>query len=111
MPVPPTSELVEIGADIASRAECATGTGAGAGKDNILALVNVLRSAALDVRLQNARPSGPQKVDVAADKITEIWREHAATIYGDSPTPGALQVVFADRWAAMEISDSRASLN
>lgn len=85
MPVPPTSELVEIGADIASRAECATG--AGAGKDNVLALMNVLRSAALDVRLQNARPSGPQKVDVAADKITEIWREHAATIYGDSPTP------------------------
>src|SRR5450755_5155071 len=60
------------------------------------------RKAALDMRLVGGHPApGSSKLDVAADTIAGVWREHRDRTYRDpsgdpSPTPGALQIVFCD---------------
>lgn len=74
------------------------------------------RKAALDIRMiVPNRPSGPTKVDVAADTIYRVWEqskdnEYLDTITGQpSPIRGALQLVFSDigtphqdRWNAYD---------
>jgi ATP-dependent helicase YprA (DUF1998 family) len=60
------------------------------------------RAAALDLRLVGrARPDGPAAIDVAAEHIAAIWRQHRHDRYLDTageahPRPGALQLVFCD---------------
>ena len=71
------------------------------------------RKAALDMRLVSGAPSSTtSKLDVAADTIVAVWREHRERSYLDtatgerSPLTGALQIVFCDlstpseRWNA-----------
>lgn len=74
------------------------------------------RKAALDIRLVvDDDPSGPSKVDVAADAIYQVWEqtkdnEYLDSITGDpSPVRGGLQLVFSDigtpnptRWNAYD---------
>src|SRR5690625_219398 len=61
------------------------------------------RKAALDIRMIASRdPSGPTKVDLAADSIHRVWEQTKDNIYLDpitgqeSSVPGALQLVFSD---------------
>ena len=63
---------------------------------------------ALDMRLLGQGSTAPGKIEAAADKITEIWREHRDHAYYDTgpgasypgpnadPARGALQIVFCD---------------
>lgn len=82
----------------------------GKGEDNMLAITNDGRSAALDLHLVGRHTDEPQKIDVAAARIHEIWRETKDRQYTDdtgeiSEVRGSLQLVFcdqstpkADRW-------------
>lgn len=61
------------------------------------------RKAALDIRMiASTDPSGPTKVDLAADSIHRVWEQTKDNIYLDpitgqeSPVRGALQLVFSD---------------
>jgi N12 class adenine-specific DNA methylase len=86
--------------------------------DNMLSISSDGRAAALDIRLLSSRTvlagqafpgalslfddaNPPTKIEVAADNISDIWRENEHTIYADlagdpHPRPGALQIVFCD---------------
>lgn len=82
--------------------------------DNLLKITNDGRQAALDLRLVGRSTNEPTKIEAAADKITEIWAASRDHVYrapdgSDHPTPGALQIVFADlgtpkpgRWSVYE---------
>ncbi|MEU7802640.1 UvrD-helicase domain-containing protein [Micromonospora arborensis] len=99
--VPPSDELLERVAEHVKRAERVRGRKAEKGGDNILKVITEARGDALDLRLRGGHTDEPQKVDVAADKITKIWRDTADRVYLDAngeehPTPGALQLVFCD---------------
>ena len=71
-------------------------------EDNMLLISTDGRKAALDMRLVGGHPApGSSKLDVAADTIAGVWREHRDRTYRDpggdpSPNPGALQIVFCD---------------
>ena len=83
-------------------------------KDNILWISTDGRTASLDLRLIGDHTDGPQKIDVAADRLIEIWREHKDDVYyrpdgTPEPVRGSLQLVFCDlgvprqgRWSAYE---------
>jgi N12 class adenine-specific DNA methylase len=69
--------------------------------DNLLKITSDGRQAALDLRLLGRSTNEPTKIDAAADKITEIWGANRDHVYqapdgSDHPTPGGLQIVFAD---------------
>jgi N12 class adenine-specific DNA methylase len=82
--------------------------------DNLLKITSEGRAAALDLRLVGGTTDERSKIDVAADRIHDIWSETRDRIYRapsgeDHPTPGALQIVFADlgtpkpgRWSVYE---------
>ena len=74
-------------------------------EDNMLKVSGDGRKAGIDLRLlADAVPTDessslflePGKLDVAADRIHQIWAEHRATTYPGSKTPGSLQLVFCD---------------
>ncbi|MFC7650563.1 hypothetical protein ACFQX6_67095 [Streptosporangium lutulentum] len=71
-------------------------------QDNWLLLTHHAREMALDPRLRGLDPSGPTKLDIAADKIAEIYRRYQGATYTDSatgeqlPAKGAMQAVFCD---------------
>ncbi len=73
------------------------------GADNMLTVMGDGRKAALDLRLVGLpAPDLPQKLDVAADRITAIWQANKDKAYtGDtgepSPVTGGLQLVFLDQ--------------
>lgn len=102
-PVPPTAELLQFVERLGVRAErIATGS-VDPRDDNMLSVTSDGRKAALDMRLIiPADPSGPSKVEVAADLIVRTWNEHREREYLDvntgepSPQKGALQLVFSD---------------
>lgn len=67
----------------------------GRGLDSMLLVCNDGRKVALDPRLVGiAEPS--TKVEDAAVNIARIYRENRDRIFGESPRPGALQLVFLD---------------
>lgn len=72
-------------------------------EDNMLKISTDGRKAALDMRLVTGEPSStPSKLDVAADTVAGIWRNHRNREYVDvesgqpTATRGALQLVFCD---------------
>jgi N12 class adenine-specific DNA methylase/predicted RNA methylase len=70
-------------------------------KDNIRWISTDGRTASLDLRLIGDHTDAPQKIDVAADRLAEIWREHKDDIYYQAdgtpePIRGSLQLVFCD---------------
>ncbi|GAA1729212.1 SNF2-related protein [Microbacterium paludicola] len=116
VPVQPTVELELYVASLAERAEKVASRQVRPDEDNMLLIATDGRKAALDIRMVISRdPSGPSKVDVAADAIHRIWErtrgnEYLDTVTGQpSAVRGALQLVFSDigtpnqdRWNAYD---------
>ena len=99
--VPASPELLDFMGELAARADKVRGGISRKGEDNILSIATEGRLAALDLRLVRRRTLHPSKVDVAADRIARIWAEHRNDVFSAPdgtahPTPGALQIVFAD---------------
>lgn len=75
----------------------------GKGEDNMLLVTTDGRKAALDLRLIGQDPpDAPQKTDVVADRVAQIYRRTADNQYPGadgqpSPERGALQIVFCDQ--------------
>ena len=115
--VPATVELERFVEQLAARADQVACRAVAPEDDNMLAICTDGRKAALDVRMvdEHTRPSGPTKIDQAADAITKVWEDTRDNSYLDpataqpSPVPGALQLVFCDlgtpnptRWNAYD---------
>ncbi|MBS1674425.1 MAG: helicase, partial [Actinobacteria bacterium] len=116
VPVPPTVELERYVAQLGERAEGVQAKAVPPAEDNMLLITTDGRKAALDIRMVLSRgPSGPTKIDAAADAIARTWEqtrhnEYLDTLTGEpSPVRGALQLVFSDigtpstvRWNAYD---------
>ncbi|WP_218871389.1 helicase-related protein [Microlunatus parietis] len=114
--VQPTVELERFIEHLGERADKVASKSVSPNEDNMLVISTDGRKAALDIRMVVPnRPSGPTKVDVAADTIYRVWQqtrdnEYLDTITGQpSPVRGALQLVFSDigtpaqdRWNAYD---------
>lgn len=101
--VAPSSELVAFVKTLGERAEMIASGSVDPREDNMLSVTSDGRKAALDMRLiVSDDPSGPTKVDVAADMIFRTWEntrdtEYLDTVTGEpSPIKGAMQLVFSD---------------
>ena len=101
--VPPTAELLQYVEQLSLRAAKIGGGLIDPREDNMLAVTGDGRKAALDMRLILPNdPSGPTKVEVAADLIFHAWmntkdREYLDAVTGEpSPVKGSMQLVFSD---------------
>ena len=99
--IPPSPQLRDLVADLGQRADAVRGARPRKGADNMLKISSDGRQAALDLRLVGSRTDAVSKLDVAADRIAEIWRRHRDDPFPDRsgrphPLPGALQLVFCD---------------
>lgn len=100
--VPPSAELVGFMGELAERAERVRSRAVRPEQDNMLLISNHGRSAALDMRLVGRRTApGEAKLEAAADKIADIWREHRDDRFPGPggqphPVPGGFQIVFCD---------------
>jgi hypothetical protein len=100
--VPSSPELAALVAELGARAEAVRSRAVAPEDDNMLKISGDGRAAALDLRLVGrARPDGPTKIDVAAERIAAIWAEHRDDRFLDAagrphPRPGALQLVFCE---------------
>jgi hypothetical protein len=99
--VPAPAELRAFVATLVSRADKIRAGGVDRKTDNMLAVCNDGRAAALDLALVGIHTDDPGKVGAVVEKVAAIWRQTADNRYpgkdGDpSPVPGALQVVFCD---------------
>lgn len=114
--VQPTVELERFVDTLGQRADKVASKQVSPDEDNMLVISTDGRKAALDIRMiLPGHPSGPTKVDVAADTIHRVWQQTRDTEYLDtitgqpSPVRGALQLVFSDigtphpeRWNAYD---------
>lgn len=116
--IDPSPEISDYVADLGERAERVRNRGVDPREDNMLKISTDGRKAALDLRLvtENAATADTtSKLDVAADTIAAIWKDHRDNRYTEpetgepSPTPGGLQLVFCDlgtpteeRWNAYD---------
>lgn len=115
--VPATAELERFIEQLAARADQVASRAVAPEDDNMLAICTDGRKAALDVRMvdQHTRPSGPTKIDQAAEAIVTTWEHTRDNVYDDpatgqpSPLTGGLQLVFCDlgtpnpnRWNAYD---------
>lgn len=114
--VQPTVELEQFIEQLGMRAERVATKAVRPDQDNMLNISTDGRKAALDIRMVLPRdPSGPTKIDAAADAIHRVWEhtrnnEYLDTITGEPSTiRGALQLVFSDigtpnldRWNAYD---------
>ncbi|HWD44336.1 MAG TPA: helicase-related protein, partial [Actinomycetota bacterium] len=99
--VPGSPELRAFVARLVERADAIRAGGVDRHDDNMLAVCNDGRRAALDLELVGIASDDPGKVGAVIDRVAAIWRETGDNRYpgkdGDpSPVPGALQVVFCD---------------
>ncbi|WHS36236.1 hypothetical protein [Auritidibacter ignavus] len=101
--VQPTAELETFVETLGKRAEKVAKKEVAPQEDNMLVISTDDRKAALDIRLVLPDdPTGPTKVDVAADAIHRVWEQTKDNEYLDpvtgepSPVKGALQLVFTD---------------
>ncbi len=100
--IAPTPELSEFITELGERAAAVAARAVAPDVDNMLKISGDGRAAALDLRLVD-RPMAPgeAKLDIAADKVAQIWAAHHGDRFTDPagnphPTPGALQLVFCD---------------
>lgn len=114
--VQPTVELERYIEALGERAENVQAKRVAPDEDNMLTISTDGRKAALDIRMVLPQgPSGPTKVDAAADAIYRVWEKTRDNEYLDpltgepSPVRGALQLVFSDigtpnpdRWNAYD---------
>jgi hypothetical protein len=100
--IEPTLELRQFIAQLADRAERVRTRAVKPNEDNMLLIASDGRSAALDLRLVGEHMApGESKLEIAADKIAEVWARHREDRFTDKagnphPVPGALQFVFCD---------------
>jgi hypothetical protein len=101
--VQPTVELEQFIETLGRRAEKVASRSVSPSEDNMLTISTDGRKAALDIRMIVPRdPSGPTKVDLAADSIHRVWEQTKDNTYLDpitgqeSSVRGALQLVFSD---------------
>src|SRR6266536_1759211 len=99
--VPASAELQAFVATLVARADKIRGGGVDRSTDNMLAICNDGRAAALDLGLVGIHSDDAGKVGAVIEEVAAIWRQTADNLYpgkdGDpSPLPGALQVVFCD---------------
>jgi N12 class adenine-specific DNA methylase len=99
--VPPSTELQAYVKNLARRADLVRSRAVRPDEDNLLKISSDGRAAALDLRLIGESTDEPQKTAVAADRIARIYIENRGRLYPSDtgelhPTPGALQIVFAD---------------
>ncbi|MGO0577942.1 helicase [Ornithinimicrobium panacihumi] len=101
--IQPTVELEQFIETLGRRAEKVAARAVPPNEDNMLTISTDGRKAALDIRMIVPRtPSGPTKVDLAADSIYRVWEQTKDHTYLDpitgqeSPVRGALQLVFSD---------------
>lgn len=92
----PSDALKEIVAKLVERADAIRNRSVTPDKDNMLAVTNDGRRAALDVRMIDPKlPFDPQgKLALAADEIYRYWKEgaaklHTQLVFSDLGTPGA----------------------
>ncbi len=114
--IQPTVELEQFIESLGARAEKVASRSVSPSEDNMLTISTDGRKAALDIRMIVPRdPSGPTKVDLAADSIHKVWEQTRDNTYLDpitgqeSAVRGALQLVFSDigtpnpaRWNAYD---------
>ncbi|HWV50881.1 MAG TPA: helicase-related protein, partial [Microbacterium sp.] len=114
--VQPTVELERYIESLGERAENVQAKRVSPDEDNMLTISTDGRKAALDIRMVLPQgPSGPTKVDAAADAIYRVWEKTRDNEYLDpltgepSQVRGALQLVFSDigtpnpdRWNAYD---------
>ena len=103
VPVQPTVELEAFISRLGERATEVAAQRVAPQDDNMLTISTDGRKAALDIRLvAQGDPSGPTKIDIAAEAIHATWQatrdnEYLDVITGEpSPVRGALQLVFSD---------------
>jgi N12 class adenine-specific DNA methylase len=101
--VPPSDELKAFVQDLARRADQVRSRQVDPTEDNLLKISSDGRAAGLDLRLVGKSTGEPQKVQAAADRIAQIYEAHRNDRFPHPadpsdlhPTPGALQLVFAD---------------
>lgn len=116
VPVQPTTELESFITRLGERATDVGAQRVAPQDDNMLTISTDGRKAALDIRLVlPGDPSGPTKIDAAANAIHRTWlatrdNEYLDVVTGEpSPVRGALQLVFSDigtpnpdRWNAYD---------
>jgi len=91
---PSTPELKKIVEQLVKRADAIRNRRVSPQEDNMLKITTEGRKAALDLRVLNPRAAdhADSKVNLAADKISEIWKETAAQrctqlVFCDLSTP------------------------
>ena len=106
--VTPSQTLRDYVADLGERAERVRSRAVDPTTDNMLKISSNGRAAALDLRLvdldqpEDELFSIPTKLEVAADRIVQVWLDNRDNTYpspsdeGDQPAKGALQIVFSD---------------
>lgn len=100
--VPRSPEMIDFQAEMDDRVDLIMSGGIDPAEDNMLAIVNDGRLAALDLRLVGHESSETTKVDVAAAKLAEVYHRFKDQVYVDTatgephPRPGGLQIVFCD---------------
>ncbi|MFI2068146.1 UvrD-helicase domain-containing protein [Streptomyces mirabilis] len=110
--VPATDEDRAFMEDIADRAEMVRSGEVDASEDNLLSISNDGRMGAMDLRMVG-RPASPiGKLDVAAQRIFDIWQATKDNRYTDrfgvlQELPGAFQMAFADRGTPSELNRKR----
>jgi hypothetical protein len=99
---PSTPELKKVVAELVARAEAIRNRRVSPDEDNMLKITSEGRKAALDLRVLKPRaPDHPDsKINLAADKIHQIWREtadhkSAQLVFCDLSTPSALRRQFS----------------
>jgi N12 class adenine-specific DNA methylase len=99
--VPASAELCGFVATLVDRADAIRAGGVDRHEDNMLAVCNDGRLAALDLGLVGVPTDDPGKVGAVVERVAAVYRATADNRYpgkdGDpSPLPGALQVLFCD---------------
>ena len=100
--VPRSPELVHFQEVMDDRVDLIMSGAVDPTEDNMLKVLTDGRLAALDLRLVGRASSESTKVDVAARKLAEVYREYKDEVYYNAatgephPRPGALQIVFCD---------------
>ncbi|MCW2632702.1 MAG: helicase domain protein, partial [Pseudonocardia sp.] len=105
--VPASPELTEFMRTLAARADQVQAKAVDPKEDNMLRVATHGRMAALDLRLLphnlidfahqvTEKASEGPKLDIVADRIALIHHHRANQRYDNSPTAGALQLVFCD---------------
>jgi hypothetical protein len=99
--VEPSAELIDYVTGLGQRAEAIRNRAVAPEEDNMLKVSGDGRRAALDLRLVGLPQDTPGKTQAAAERITQIWRQHRDDEYrapdGTAyPVRGSLQLVFCD---------------